>query len=61
MLPSLVLGAEVKSLANGNMLVTLKYWDKPGVMTRMFIASRIQEIINWSVRKQDVPTAREGG
>ena len=51
MLPSIVIGAEVKSLANGNMIVALEYLENPGVMTRMFIANRLQEIINWSVRK----------
>ena len=59
MLPSIVIGAEAKSLANGNMLVTLKYLEKPGVFTRLFVANRLQEIINRSVSGQDVPTVRE--
>ena len=59
MLPSIVLSADVKSLANGNMLVTLKYQEKPGVFTRLSLANRLQKIISWSVSGQDVPTVRE--
>ena len=36
----------VKSLANGNMLIEIKYKNGlPGVMTRMWIARKIQEIL----------------
>ena len=36
----------VKSLANGNMLIEIKYKKGlPGVMTRMYIARKIQEIM----------------
>jgi len=36
----------VKSLANGNMLIEIKYKKGlPGVMTRMWIARKIQEML----------------
>ena len=35
----------VKSLADGNMLVEIKYKDAPGVMSRLAIADEIGELI----------------
>lgn len=35
----------VKSLANGNMLVEIKYKEAPGIMSRLEIANEIGELI----------------
>lgn len=44
---------EVKSLANGRMLVIPKYQKKgcrPGVFTRMYVASTLSKILNHQLR-----------
>ena len=42
----------VKSLADGNMLIEIKYKKGlPGVMTRMYIARKIQETLRKKERK----------